>query len=142
LVQHVRIAASSSARRICPLGIGIRPQSRVRAITGAVHRQQQAERSASRSRVALNDPAVVAHDLRHQGKSEATSLGFGGDEGVEQLLDEVGRNAGPAVATASSIGRLTRSRDPGTCSRTPVRKAVESTISPSTVSPPMLRRRS
>ena len=44
---------------------------------------------------------------------------------------------GPLSRTQNSSGRLTRSREPGTCSRTPGRKAVVSSISPSSASGPM-----
>jgi hypothetical protein len=83
---------------MCPLGIGIRPKIGFAPVAGGVHRQEHAEGRAPRGGVAFDDPAVVADDLRNQGKSEATSLGFCGHEGVEQLLDEVRRDSGPAVA--------------------------------------------
>src|SRR3954449_3843927 len=114
------MAASSSARRICPLGINCpqltdRPWQgqgasereaslvlglQVAPIAGGIHGQTHSERRSARGWVALNDPAMIADELRDQSKSKATSLRLGGDEGIEQLREQLGRHAGAVVADA------------------------------------------
>ena len=125
-MSTVRIAASSSARRMCPLGMALVLKFGAAAVAGAVHGQQDAERRAPRGRIAFDDAPVIADDLRHQGKSEATSLGLGGDEWVEQVAAGDRRECpGRCRGRVISIGRLMRSFEPGTCRRTPVRNAVD-----------------
>src|SRR3954463_14810384 len=97
------MAASSSATRIFPFGMELGLDLLALAVSatpvaGAVHRQEDAERGSAGRGVAFDDPAMVADDLRNQGKSEATSLGLGGDERVEQVGQEVERHAGAVVA--------------------------------------------
>src|SRR5687768_13937918 len=92
------MAASSSASSMFPVGITFALSIGFAPVAGSEHRQQDTEGRAPRSRVAFDDAAVVADDLRNQGKSQATPLGFGGHEGFEQVGQEVGRNARSVVA--------------------------------------------
>src|SRR4051794_11145969 len=112
------MAASSSARRICPLGIncpqltdrpwqGRRASEReaslvlglqVAPVTGGVHGQTHPERRSARGGIAFDDPAMVADELRDQSKSEATSLRLGGDEKIEKIPEQPGRHARTRVA--------------------------------------------
>ena len=98
-----------------------------------MRRHQDAESGAARLRLALDDAAVVADDLGDQCKAEAGAVGLGGDEGVEEIGQQVVRDARPVVDTENSSGRLTLLRLPGMESRMPGRKAVRNTISGSLV---------
>jgi hypothetical protein len=106
----------------------LRLRGRFAPVASARHGKKKAKGGSARDRIALDDTAVIADDLGHQCKSEAGALRFRGDEGIEQIGQS---------RTATSMGRLTRSREPGTWRRRPVRKAVERVISPSTASAPM-----
>jgi len=70
------------------------------AIAGLIHGQQDSERRAPGGGIELDDPAVIADDLRNPSKSETTSLGFGCDKWVEELPGNVGRNPWTVVAYA------------------------------------------
>src|SRR5690349_18365298 len=99
--KTVRIAASSSATRMLPAGISVLSGSAARL--GAVTRElghQYAKGCPSRLRFTFDDPAMIADDLRHQCKTEAAAGRLGGDEGIEQVRQEVVWHAGAVVAHA------------------------------------------
>src|SRR5215471_5730724 len=73
-----------------PTGISVLSGSAARL--GVVTRElghQYAKGRSSRLRLTFDDPAVIADDLRHQCKTEAAAGRFGGDEGIEQMRQEV-----------------------------------------------------
>src|SRR5215831_9524818 len=75
-----------------PTGISVLSGSAARL--GVVTRElghQYAKGRSSRLRLTLDDPAVIADDLRHQCKTEAAAGRLGGDERIEQVRQEVGR---------------------------------------------------
>src|SRR6185437_3595766 len=61
-------------------------------------RQEDAEDGAPRLAVELDDAAMVADDLRHQGEAETGAVALGGDEGVEEMGAQIFRDALAVVA--------------------------------------------
>src|SRR5689334_8663689 len=99
--RTVRIALSSSATSMFPAGMGSSSGFAARhGVVPCEHRHQHTKNGMSRLRLALDDPAVVADNLRDQCKTEAGSGRLGGDERVEQMRQEVRRNAGAVVLDA------------------------------------------
>ena len=78
-----------------------------------MHRQEDAERRPAGRRIAFDDAPVIADDLRHQGKSKARALRLGGDEGIEQVGQEVRRDARPVVADRELDRQADAIRRPG-----------------------------
>ena len=63
-------------------------------------RQQDAEGSPARRRIALDDAAMLADDFCHQGEPESRTVRLCGDEGIEQDRQDVLRHAWTIVADA------------------------------------------
>ena len=99
-------------------------------------RHQDAEGGAPRLRLAFDDAAMVADDLGDQRQAEAGAVRLRGDEGIEDVGQQVLGHAGAVVdrrripAAGSPCCGC-----PGIERRMPGRKAVRKTISPSFVSP-------
>src|SRR5262249_59502117 len=87
--KPVGTAAPSPATRFLPTGFSV--LSGPAARLGVVPRElghQYAKGRSSRLRLTLDDPAVIADDLRHQCKTEAAAGRLGGDERIEQVRQE------------------------------------------------------
>src|SRR3954463_6880505 len=98
-LSTVRIAVSSSATRMLAEGIG--SLSTFGGFDVArVHGHEHTKRRAAGLRLALDDAAVVAHDLRHQCKTEAASARLGRHERIEQMRHELVMHAGAIVLDA------------------------------------------
>src|SRR4051812_5805533 len=95
------MAASSSATRMLPAGIGSSLGSAARlGVVTQVHGHENSEDGVSWLRLTFDDPAVVAHDLGHQCKSEARAAALGRDKRVEEVRQEVLGNSVTVVAHA------------------------------------------
>src|SRR5262245_42236611 len=79
------MAESSSAIRIVPSGMSDS------FVVGGL-RQQNPEDGASRGGFAFDDAAMLANALRDKREAETRPTAFGGDERVEYVRHEVGRN--------------------------------------------------
>jgi hypothetical protein len=64
------------------------------------HRQQHPEDGPPRLGVEVQQPAVGRHQLGDQRQAQARAIGLGGDERLEQVLAQVGRDAGAVVDDA------------------------------------------
>src|SRR5690348_9321959 len=92
--------------RMLPLPIASGPRALHRVALG--HRHQCAKYRAAWARVALDDAAMVADDLGDEGQAETGTGRLGGDEGVEEMLHEIGRHARAVVLDRN----LKRQADP------------------------------
>ena len=61
-------------------------------------RQQHAENGAPGNGVAFDYPAMVANDLGHQRQAKSGAVHLGGDEGIENIRQKIGRYARAIVA--------------------------------------------
>src|SRR5579872_5589083 len=71
---------------------------RAAAVARGIHWHQHAEGGPPRGRIALNGTPMIADDLGDQCKSEATSGSFSGDERLEEMRLDLGRDPGSIVA--------------------------------------------
>src|SRR4051812_40282791 len=90
------MAESSSQIRIVPSGM--RYLVLVLFGFGGGDRQQYPEHRAARLGFAFDHPAMVGDDLRHQRESQSRAMRFRGDERIENIRQQIGRDALAVVA--------------------------------------------
>src|SRR3979490_399228 len=102
------MAASSSATKMLPVGISSSLGSAARlGVVTQEHGHKHAKDRSSWLRFAFDDAAVIADDLGDQSEPQPRSGRLGGDERIEQMGQEIVRNARTVVLDAE----LERQRD-------------------------------
>src|SRR5258705_8524348 len=96
------MAASSSQTRIVPSGM--RSLILWRFVLDRYHRQKHAEQGAPRLGFAFDDSAMIGDDFRDQRKPESRAMRFGGDEGIENIGQQIGSDA-PAIVAYGNFER-------------------------------------
>src|SRR5690606_9620504 len=96
-LSTMRMAASSSARRmVCPAMWSVLVFGRL-GVGALGNRQKDTKTGAARLAVAIDDAAMVAHDLGDEGKTQAGARELGGDERVEKERQDISGDAGPVI---------------------------------------------
>jgi hypothetical protein len=82
-------------------------------LSEVIHRKQYPKRRVPVSRIALHNTAVVANDLRNNGKAQTLAFHFGRYKGVEKIGSQTLWNSWAIIL----YGDLQRQRNPLTASR-------------------------
>src|SRR5262245_16408660 len=93
-LSTVRIAASSSATKMLPVGMFLVSRVGRQNVLGdvaitAIDRHQDAENRSSRLRFTLDNAAVVADNFRDQRETTSAPVRFCGDEWIEQMRHQI-----------------------------------------------------
>src|SRR5579864_3217265 len=88
------MAASSSQTRIVPSGMG----GLALVGSGKRNRQQHPEYRATRLRFTFDDAAMVGDDFGDQREPQTLAVGFSGDEGIENIGEQIAGNSRSIVA--------------------------------------------